>query len=285
MANPKKILGIIKDELKLIKEKYGDERRTKVVKQGAEALSDEDLIQDDETVLVLTTGGYIKRTNPDEYKKQKRGGVGVVDLDTKDEDFVTTFLTATMHSDVLFFTDKGKAYQVKMYELPEGKRATKGKSIMNFLSIGSEEKVTSVLAMPKETKNSSLSLIMVTKNGVAKKSTRRVSTMSEEAVLSRLLFKRETSLRRFRLPRREMTRLSRHQRGSQFVSKNPISELWEGWRPECALLGWGKATALSEPMLLRKTLKIPLFLSSVKMATARRPNSMNIKLKIGGFRH
>ena len=169
MANPKKILGIIKDELKLIKEKYGDERRTKVVKQGAEALSDEDLIQDDETVLVLTTGGYIKRTNPDEYKKQKRGGVGVVDLDTKDEDFVTTFLTATMHSDVLFFTDKGKAYQVKMYELPEGKRATKGKSIMNFLSIGSEEKVTSVLAMPKETKNSSLSLIMVTKNGVAKK--------------------------------------------------------------------------------------------------------------------
>ncbi|MEK7150023.1 MAG: DNA gyrase subunit A [Patescibacteria group bacterium] len=169
LANPKKILGIIKDELKLIKEKYGDERRTKVVKQGAEALSDEDLIQDDETVLVLTTGGYIKRTNPDEYKKQKRGGVGVVDLDTKDEDFVTTFLTATMHSDVLFFTDKGKAYQVKMYELPEGKRATKGKSIMNFLSIGSEEKVTSVLAMPKETKNSSLSLIMVTKNGVAKK--------------------------------------------------------------------------------------------------------------------
>ena len=92
-----------------------------------------------------------------------------MDLDTKDEDFVTTFLTATMHSDVLFFTDKGKAYQVKMYELPEGKRATKGKSIMNFLSIGSEEKVTSVLAMPKETKNSSLSLIMVTKNGVAKK--------------------------------------------------------------------------------------------------------------------
>ena len=70
MANPKKILGIIKDELKLIKEKYGDERRTKVVKQGAEALSDEDLIQDDETVLVLTTGGYIKRTNPDEYKNR-----------------------------------------------------------------------------------------------------------------------------------------------------------------------------------------------------------------------
>lgn len=118
---------------------------------------------------MLTTGGYIKRTNPDEYKKQKRGGVGVVDLDTKEEDFVTTFLTATMHSDVLFFTDKGKAYQVKMYELPEGKRATRGKSIMNFLSVGSEEKVTSVLAMPKEAKKLKLSLLMITKNGVAKR--------------------------------------------------------------------------------------------------------------------
>ena len=169
LANPKKILGIIKDELKAIKEKYGDERRTKVVKQGAEALSDEDLIPDEETVLVLTTGGYIKRTNPDEYKKQKRGGVGVVDLDTKEEDFVTTFLTSTMHSDVLFFTDKGKAYQVKMYELPEGKRATRGKSIMNFLSIGAEEKVTSVLPMPKEAKKLNLSLLMITKNGVAKR--------------------------------------------------------------------------------------------------------------------
>ena len=169
LANPKKILGIIKDELKAIREKYGDERRTKVVKQGAEALSDEDLIPDEETVLVLTTGGYIKRTNPDEYKKQKRGGVGVVDLDTKEEDFVTTFLTATMHSDVLFFTDKGKAYQVKMYELPEGKRATRGKSIMNFLSIGAEEKVTSVLPMPKEAKKLKLSLLMITKNGVAKR--------------------------------------------------------------------------------------------------------------------
>lgn len=169
LANPKKILGIIKDELKVIKEKYGDDRKTKVIKQGAEALSDEDLIPDEETVLVLTTGGYIKRTNPDEYKKQKRGGVGVVDLDTKEEDFVTTFLTATMHSDVLFFTDKGKAYQVKMYELPEGKRATRGKSIMNFLSIGAEEKVTSVLPMPKEAKKLKLSLLMITKNGVAKR--------------------------------------------------------------------------------------------------------------------
>ncbi len=169
LASPKKILGIIKDELKEISEKYGDDRRTKIVKQSAGTFSEEDLIPDEESVLVLTKGGYIKRTDPEEYRKQKRGGVGVIDLDTKDEDFVTDFLTTNTHSDLLFFTDKGKAYQIKMYDIPEGRRATKGKSIMNFISLSSEEKVTSILPMPKEVKGSDLSLMMVTKNGVGKK--------------------------------------------------------------------------------------------------------------------
>jgi DNA gyrase subunit A len=133
-------------------------------------LSVEDLIADEDSVLVLTSGGYIKRTNPSEYKKQKRGGVGVVDLNTKDEDFVTQFLTASAHSDVLFFSDHGKAYQLKMYEVPEGKRATKGKALVNFLSIDQQENVTSVLAMPKDVKASEgLALVMVTKNGTVKK--------------------------------------------------------------------------------------------------------------------
>ena len=127
LASPKKIKALIKEELVNIQKKYGDDRRTKVVKGGAKVISVEDLIPDEEQALVLTAGGYIKRTNPGEYKKQKRGGVGVVDLDTKEEDFVTIFLTASTHSDLLFFTDKGKAYQVKMYDIPEGKRATKSK--------------------------------------------------------------------------------------------------------------------------------------------------------------
>jgi len=169
LANPRRILTIIKNELKEIALKYGDDRRTRIIKQGITAMSDEDLIPDEENVLVLTTGGYIKRTNPDEYKKQKRGGVGVVDLDTKDEDFVTNFLSGSTHNDILFFSDKGKAYQIKMHELPEGKRATKGKALVNFLSITDAERVTSMLAMPKELKNSKLALLMVTKNGVAKK--------------------------------------------------------------------------------------------------------------------
>jgi DNA gyrase subunit A len=170
LASSKKVLGIIKDELKSINEKFGDERRTRIIKQGVKNISDEDLIPDVETVLVLTQGGYIKRTDPEEYRKQKRGGVGVVDLDTKEEDFVTTFLTATTHSDLLFFTDKGKAYQIKMYEVPEGKRATKGKSIMNFLPLTEGEKISSILSMPKTVKEQGeLSLMMITKNGVGKK--------------------------------------------------------------------------------------------------------------------
>ncbi|MCR4279440.1 MAG: DNA gyrase subunit A [Candidatus Zambryskibacteria bacterium] len=169
LASPKKILKVIKDELITIKEKFGDERRTKVIKGGVKALSIEDLVPEEENALVLTSGGYIKRTNPDEYKRQKRGGVGVVDLDTKEEDFVTSFLTASTHDDLLFFTDKGKAYQIKMYDLPEGKRATRGKSIMNFISLSDEEKVTSILPMPKEVKNIQGSLFMVTANGTAKK--------------------------------------------------------------------------------------------------------------------
>ena len=169
LSSPKKIRAVVKSELIQVGEKYGDDRRTKIVKGGVKIMSVEDMIPDEESALVLTAGGYVKRTNPGEYKKQNRGGVGVIDLDTKEEDFVTTFLTASTHSDLLFFTNLGKVYQIKMYDIPEGKRATKGKSIMNFISLTDSEQVTSVLAMPKSVKGSSLSLCMVTKQGVAKK--------------------------------------------------------------------------------------------------------------------
>lgn len=170
LASAKKMMAIVKKELMDIAEKYGDDRRTKIVKGGVKNLSAEDLVADEESVLVLTAGGYVKRTNPSEYRTQKRGGVGVVDLNTKEEDVVTKLLNTSTHSDLLFFTDMGKVYQCKMYEIPEGRRATKGKSIMNFLSLVSEEKVTSVLAVRKGEWESDAGLLMVTKNGVAKKS-------------------------------------------------------------------------------------------------------------------
>jgi DNA gyrase subunit A len=165
-----KMKKLIKAEFADIQEKYGDERRTKVIKGGVKNISVEDLIPDEDTVLVLTKGGYIKRTNPNEYKKQKRGGVGVIDLNTKEEDFVQTFLHTNTHADLLFFTDKGKVYQLKTYDIPEGKRATKGKSLINFLSIEQDELVTSILPMPKEIKKSdALSVFMATRNGTVKK--------------------------------------------------------------------------------------------------------------------
>jgi len=164
-----KMLNVIKDELIAVAESHGDDRRTRVVARGATTLSTEDLIPDEESLLVLTGSGYIKRTNPREYRTQKRGGVGVIDMNTKDEDFVETFLTASTHSDLLFFTDKGKVYQIKMYDVPEGRRATKGKSVMNFLSLASDERVTSVLAMPKGAEEEARGLCMVTKNGMVKK--------------------------------------------------------------------------------------------------------------------
>lgn len=169
LASDKKMLALIKTEIVELAKKFGDDRQTKVMKGAAGIINVEDMVPDDEQVLVLTQGGYVKRTNPEEYRKQKRGGVGVIDLDTKEEDFVTTFLTTSTHSDLLFFTNLGRAYSLKMYELPEGKRSTKGKAIVNFLQLAGDERVTSVLPMRKGQKEGEKSLYMVTAQGVAKK--------------------------------------------------------------------------------------------------------------------
>lgn len=169
LASPKKILKLIATELQDIRAKYADERRTKIIKGGVKEISDEDLVPEKETMLVLTAGGYVKCTDPSEYHTQKRGGVGVIDLETKEEDFVTMLVSGSTHSNLLFFTNLGKVYQMKMYDIPEGRRATRGKSIMNFLALGGEEKVNSILAMPKDLAKTSSSLMLVTKNGTAKK--------------------------------------------------------------------------------------------------------------------
>lgn len=178
LSSPKKVMAVVKKELVQLKEKHSDERRTRIVKGGVKNMSDEDLIADEATMLTLTSSGYVKRTNPAEYRKQNRGGVGVVDLNTKDEDFVTIFLEGSTHDHILFFTDKGKVYQTRMYEVPEGKRATKGKSIMNVLPLAQDERVTSIVTMPKDmnlpagrqgSKTDATAFMLVTEKGVAKK--------------------------------------------------------------------------------------------------------------------
>lgn len=168
LSTKKNILTVVKKELIEIGEKYADERRTKIVKGGVKNMSAEDLVPDEPAMLTLTNGGYVKRTNPTEYKKQNRGGVGVVDLSTKDEDFVTRFVEGSTHDAVLFFTDKGKVYRTRMYEIPEGRRATKGKSIMNVLPLTQDEQVTSVVIVPKVNAETE-SFTLVTQSGTVKK--------------------------------------------------------------------------------------------------------------------
>lgn len=170
LASEKKMLGVIKDELTEVREKFGDERRTRIMKRAVAAISDEDLVQEKETVLVFTAGGYITRNDPDEYKKQGRGGKGVGGINTKEEDVVTNVLTGNTHADLLFFTSAGKAYSTKMYEIPESKRSTRGKSVNNYIPINSEEKVQSILALPKDLKKEEgVALVFLTKFGIIKK--------------------------------------------------------------------------------------------------------------------
>jgi DNA gyrase subunit A len=169
LASVKKMMAIIASELTGLRDKYGDARRTRVVKGGVKEITDEDLIPEKESMLVFSAGGYVKRTDPAEYRSQKRGGVGVMDLETKEEDFITMLLSANTHDDLLFFTNLGKAYQMKMYDLPEGKRATRGKSIMNFLSLADEERVMSILPVSKTEKGKEQYLFLMTENGTGKK--------------------------------------------------------------------------------------------------------------------
>lgn len=169
LKDPKKILGVIKEELVEIKKKFGDERRTKIVEQGPKILRPEDLIPEEESMLILTKGGYVKRISPDEYKAQKRGGRGVSGLELKEEDVIEHILSASSHDDILFFTDVGKVYKLKMYEIPEGKRTARGRSIANFLSLNPQEKIEAVIPIPKDGKSEDLFLLLITEKGIIKK--------------------------------------------------------------------------------------------------------------------
>ena len=169
LKDQEKITGTIRDELSELKKKYGDERRTKVVAGEVKSFSMEDLIPERETVVALTQGGYIKRANPEEYRSQKRGGKGTIGLETKEEDAVENFISGRTHDDLLLFTSRGKVFQLKMYEIPEGKRTAKGKAAVNFLPIGAEERITSALARPKTKKGRDYSFVLITKDGLVKK--------------------------------------------------------------------------------------------------------------------
>lgn len=167
LKNPKKILSLIKDELQSIKDKYADERRTKIFKNAVDKFSQEDLIPDESTIVLITKDGYIKRLPPETFKTQSRGGKGVAGLTTKEEDVVEELFVTTTHKDLLFFTTRGRVFQLKAYEIPVASRIAKGQSIVNFLSLAPNEKVSSVLSLAELQKYKFL--IMATLQGTIKK--------------------------------------------------------------------------------------------------------------------
>lgn len=167
LRSPKRILKIIKDELLHLKEKYGDERRTKVVKSAVGQFTTEDLIPNEPTVVMVTNDGYIKRLPPDTFKVQSRGGKGVIGLTTKEEDIVEFLFTTMTHADLMFFTTRGRLFQLKAYEIPQTARTAKGQAIVNFLQLAPEEKVSAILST--EDLSTFKYLVMVTKQGLIKK--------------------------------------------------------------------------------------------------------------------
>ncbi|MCX7589616.1 MAG: DNA gyrase subunit A [Patescibacteria group bacterium] len=169
LKNPKKILEIIKTELLELKNKYGDERRTKVIPHPLGEFNEEDLIPEEQNVITLSYSGYIKRILPTVFRGQKRGGKGVMASDISEEDFLTHIINANTHDNILFFTDRGRVFQTKVYEIPEGSRISKGKAIQNFLELNSQEKISALIAYDKNIDLNSHYLIMVTKNGIIKK--------------------------------------------------------------------------------------------------------------------
>jgi DNA gyrase subunit A len=167
LKSAKKILGIVKDELTRVKEKFGDERKTKIMKSAVGEFKQEDLIPNEEAIVTISEQGYIKRMDPTVYKVQKRGGKGVIGAATKEEDTIKKVLAVMAHDNLLFFTNSGKVFQTKAYEIPASSRIAKGQSVVNFLQLSQEESVTSIIAFGKE--DNYKYLMMVTELGTVKK--------------------------------------------------------------------------------------------------------------------
>ncbi len=167
LASPKKMRGVVKTELTELKDKYGDDRKTQLVKNPIGEFSAEDLIPDQQALVIITKSGYVKRLPPDTYKTQGRGGKGVIGITTKEEDAVEWMRNSSTHDDILFFTNKGRVFQTKVYELPETSRTARGQALVNFLELPTDEGVRSVLTLSKKTHGKYL--ILCTKNGLIKK--------------------------------------------------------------------------------------------------------------------
>ena len=165
LEKPERVLKIIRDDLEKVKQEFGDARKTEI-SMDMGGIDIEDLIAEEDVIISMTHMGYIKRMSTDEYKAQHRGGVGITAHKTKDEDFVEKMFVTSTHDDLLFFTNLGKVYSAKAYEIPEAQRQAKGRAIINLLQLSLGEKVNTIIPLKKDAKGN---MIMATKNGLIKK--------------------------------------------------------------------------------------------------------------------
>ncbi|MFA6227699.1 MAG: DNA gyrase subunit A [Patescibacteria group bacterium] len=168
LKSPARILGLIKTEILELKEKFGEPRRTQIIVHGVDSFKTEDLIPDEEMIVMVTNDGYIKRLPPDTFKTQGRGGKGVIGLTTKEEDSVEHFFLTSTHADLMFFTNRGRVFQLKGYDVPQSSRTAKGQALVNFLQLSPNEKVSAIL--PSTEVENDKFLVMVTNRGTIKKS-------------------------------------------------------------------------------------------------------------------
>ena len=166
LSDEKKLLGVIKEEITLIAEKYGDDRRSKIGVDDSEVL-DEDMIERADTVVAMTNLGYIKRMTVDNFKAQNRGGKGIKGMQTIEDDFMTDLLMTTTHHYLMFFTNKGRVYRIKTFEIPEASRTARGTAIVNLLQLEAGEKISAMIPIKEYEEDTNL--FMVTKKGIAKK--------------------------------------------------------------------------------------------------------------------
>ena len=185
LADENKLLGVIKKEILVISEKYGDDRRTKI--GFDDDMSVEDLISDDDTVIAMTNLGYIKRMSVDNFKSQNRGGKGIKGMQTIDEDFIEDLLMTTNHHYIMFFTNMGRCYRIKAYEIPEAGRTARGTAIVNLLQLQAGEKVTA--AIPRREIDDDKYLFMATKNGMVKKTPMREYSNMRKTGLQAILLR------------------------------------------------------------------------------------------------
>ncbi len=169
LAHPEKILVLIKKDLEEIKEKYGDARRTQIIPSGLNKFSAEDLIPDEQVIITITRGNYVKRQPTDTYRKQIRGGKGIIGIETKEEDSVIHMVSASTHDDLFIFTDSGRIFANKVYELPATSRQSKGVPIVNIIQLSQNEKVTAILPIKKTEDITGKFFVMTTVRGIIKR--------------------------------------------------------------------------------------------------------------------